>query len=219
MTTTARRPIKKREPITPVQAAWLAELPTKAINAAIDKGELSAVRKATTRRQARRLEIADVFYLILRKNLASLLSQTAKRELYERLVAANLTDWSQQQVRSEFGSDCVISLGNGVVRIQVKSACQQLVKRWEALRLAEQVVISDPSIRGGEPVIRGTRVPVFLIADLMEQGADIKEILEDYPSLNADKLRSALAYVRTHPRRGRPKKAPWKEQRVEQTAR
>jgi hypothetical protein len=32
-------------------------------------------------------------------------------------------------------------------------------------------------------VIRGTRNPVYLIAHLMSQGADAREIMEDYPSL------------------------------------
>jgi uncharacterized protein (DUF433 family) len=79
----------------------------------------------------------------------------------------------------------------------------------ENVERAADVVVSDPEIRGGEPVIRGTRVPVYLIADLMSQGADAREILEDYPSLTANTVRSALACAQTHPRRGRPRKAPW----------
>jgi uncharacterized protein (DUF433 family) len=92
-----------------------------------------------------------------------------------------------------------------MVLIECKPALRRLSKRWIALSRATDVVVSDPEIRGGEPVIRGTRIPVYLIADLLDRGAELREILEDYPSLNAGKIRSALAYAHTHPRRGRPR--------------
>lgn len=82
-------------------------------------------------------------------------------------------------------------------------------KTWQSLRRAEEVIVSDPEIRGGEPVVKGTRVPAYVVADLIDQGADLREILEDYPSLSANKVRAALAFPRTHPRGGRPRKSPW----------
>ena len=48
-----------------------------------------------------------------------------------------------------------------------------------------------------------------MIADLVKQGADIREILEDYPSLDAQMVETAFAYTQTKPKRGRPSKAPW----------
>lgn len=71
-------------------------------------------------------------------------------------------------------------------------------------------VHSDKDIRGGEAVIRNTCAPVDLIGDLIEQGAGLEEVLEDYPCLNAEKTRAAVAYAEARPRRGRPRKAPWK---------
>lgn len=78
------------------------------------------------------------------------------------------------------------------------------------LRDANDTVVSDAGSRGGEPVIRGTRIPVYLIHDLVIPGAGAKEILEDYPALAADNVRAAVAYVQTHPKRGGPREAPWK---------
>jgi uncharacterized protein (DUF433 family) len=48
-----------------------------------------------------------------------------------------------------------------------------------------------------------------MIADLVKQGAGLREILEDYPSLDAQMIQAALAYAQTNPKRGRPSKAPW----------
>lgn len=196
--------------VTPVEAAWLTELSPKTINATIDRGELKAVkRRVATKKRARNLGPADVLYLMLRKDLASALSAAAKRELYQRLTEASLevlSDWNSPIAKQ---CDAEIKLAGGVIRIEMKSTCSRLASRWRALRNATQLVVSDPNIRGGEPVIRNTRVPVYMIADLVKQGADPREILEDYPSIDAPMVEAALAYAQTHPKRGRPSKAPW----------
>ncbi len=71
------------------------------------------------------------------------------------------------------------------------------------------MVLRDPEILGGEPVIRGTRIPVHLVGDILEQGANEEEILSGYPTLKRENLELAHIYVRAYPRRGRPPKHPW----------
>lgn len=44
-------------------------------------------------------------------------------------------------------------------------------------------VISDPSVMGGEPVVRGTRIPAATIAAYLAAGHNDQDIFEDYPSL------------------------------------
>jgi uncharacterized protein (DUF433 family) len=44
-------------------------------------------------------------------------------------------------------------------------------------------VISDPSLMGGEPVVRGTRIPAATIAAYLAAGRTDREVFEDYPSL------------------------------------
>lgn len=209
MPTTISKPDQEKPPtVTPAEAAWLTELSPKTVNATIDRGELGRWPRARVR--ARRLGPADVVYLVLRKELSDVLSATAKRELYDRLVEIMSRPGVAIQSTKERHVDFEIELAGGIIRVEMKRALRRLSKRWQALDCAADVVVSDPGVRGGEPVIRGTRIPVYLIADLMSQGADAREILEDYPSLNAKTLRSALAYAQTHPRRGRPRKAPWR---------
>jgi uncharacterized protein (DUF433 family) len=62
---------------------------------------------------------------------------------------------------------------------------------------------------GGTPVFRGTRIPVYLVADMIEQGTPINEILEGYPALTREMVEFASIYASTHPRRGRPPIPPW----------
>lgn len=210
MTATAIASTNSGRAFTPVEAAWLTELSTKTINASIDRGEVKVLRsRGSVKKRVRNLGPADVLYLMLRKELGTVLSAQAKRELYQRLKDVGLEGLSESISSIEARCDLEIRLAGGVVRIELKEICSRLANRWRALRDATQLVVSDPQIRGGEPVIRSTRVPVYMVADLLNQGADVNEILEDYPSLDAQMVRAALAYVETNPRRGRPSKAPW----------
>jgi uncharacterized protein (DUF433 family) len=63
-----------------------------------------------------------------------------------------------------------------------------------AVRTRDKVV-SDPDILGGVPVIRGTRVPIYVILENLEAGHTIDRILRDYPSLTRGSVREAIHYA------------------------
>ena len=80
------------------------------------------------------------------------------------------------------------------------------------LRRARRLVVSDPEILGGDPVFRGTRIPVHLIGELVAQGSKPTELIESYPRLNAAMIRLAPIYAAAYPPRGRPRRQPWRDQ-------
>jgi uncharacterized protein (DUF433 family) len=47
----------------------------------------------------------------------------------------------------------------------------------------------------GKPLIRGLRISVEMILELLAKGATEEEILEDYPNLEPDDLRAALLHA------------------------
>ncbi|MDR2700141.1 MAG: DUF433 domain-containing protein [Nitrososphaerota archaeon] len=54
----------------------------------------------------------------------------------------------------------------------------------------------NPNVAFGEPVIKGTRIPVQLIVQLLENGVTDEEILTDYyPDLVNEDIKAALLYV------------------------
>jgi len=53
----------------------------------------------------------------------------------------------------------------------------------------------DPRVMGGQPCIRGLRIPVSLIVRLVASGKTIKEILEAYPELEEEDVKQALEYA------------------------
>lgn len=52
----------------------------------------------------------------------------------------------------------------------------------------------DPNICFGKPCIKGTRIWVSFILDMLAEGTSIKEIIEEYPQLTEMDIRSAIAY-------------------------
>ena len=61
-------------------------------------------------------------------------------------------------------------------------------------RLLQRIRI-NPKVMVGKPVIRGTRIPVELIVRMLAQGIIEAEILREYPRLEPDDIRAALAYA------------------------
>ena len=53
----------------------------------------------------------------------------------------------------------------------------------------------DKDVLGGKPVIRGMRISVEMIVELLAKGATQQEILEDYPELEPEDLHAALLYA------------------------
>ena len=62
-------------------------------------------------------------------------------------------------------------------------------------RQLEERVVVDPKVMVGKPITRGTRIPVELIVRMLSQGISEREILDEYPRLQLDDVRAALAYA------------------------
>ena len=58
----------------------------------------------------------------------------------------------------------------------------------------ERIVI-NPEILGGKPLIKGTRLSVEFILELLASGMTQAEILEDYPHITEEDLRAVLEYA------------------------
>ena len=57
------------------------------------------------------------------------------------------------------------------------------------------VIVSDPNIMMGKPIVAGTRVTVELILEKLAAGESYQQILEAYPRLTIDALFSAIAFA------------------------
>jgi len=53
----------------------------------------------------------------------------------------------------------------------------------------------NPNILGGKPIIRGTRISVQFILELLGAGMSTSEIIEEYPHLKRDDILAAASYA------------------------
>ncbi|MGP1273985.1 MAG: DUF433 domain-containing protein [Caulobacterales bacterium] len=60
--------------------------------------------------------------------------------------------------------------------------------------LIDRITI-DPTVMGGQPCVRGLRMRVGDILDLLASGMTEEAVLTDYPYLERDDIRAALAYA------------------------
>ena len=58
-------------------------------------------------------------------------------------------------------------------------------------------ITADPAILGGKACIRGMRISVSLIVNLVANGMTVEEIIADYPDLEPEDIRQALQYARS----------------------
>lgn len=195
-TSTART--RTNSGLSPREAAFATGLSEKTINQAIDRAEVGAPGHARSGGE-RLLGFSDLLYLRLRGDVGRLLSAEGKRRLRQQLA----------HVVRERQRPAAVSIG--MVDVQVEPEMRALEEKVTRIEEARTFVVTDPEVRAGEPVVRGTRIPVHALADLASQGADHEELLEDYPVLTRESLDAALLYARMYPRRGRPRRAPWKD--------
>ncbi len=58
-----------------------------------------------------------------------------------------------------------------------------------------EYITADPQILVGKATIKGTRISVELILELVKGGWSLDQILESYPHLTREQVRAALAYA------------------------
>lgn len=187
---------------TPQEAAILAGVSAKTVQKAIDEKIVDSRTRATVKGRARRWVSAEAVYALTIVRHAELeLPKAKKRAIY---------DWLRDHTESEWRAD-FIPLSD-VVRIQVSDFLTEYIDRVHSYnRAREKVIVRDPEIMGGTPVIRGTRITVYALAGRLEDGETIDDILEDYPRLKREDVEAAIMYAKANPMLGRPSGKPWRK--------
>jgi len=61
--------------------------------------------------------------------------------------------------------------------------------------MAKRIIISDPNILNGKPIIAGTRISVELIMNFLASGMSVEDILSEYKELRKEEVIAAIAYA------------------------
>ncbi|MEL6439811.1 MAG: DUF433 domain-containing protein [Cyanobacteria bacterium J06621_8] len=61
-----------------------------------------------------------------------------------------------------------------------------------------EVIQKTPGVSGGKACVRNTRIPVWTLVSLRQQGATEQELLDNYPSLTLEDLTAVWGYYYNH---------------------
>lgn len=182
------------------EAAVATGVSARKINRLIDDAVLpkSVCTKVGTRRALRAFAVPMVSF---GASDGAKLSKRMRLEAMRMIEKFTKENWPRLCNEPEharllrFESGCIIiSLGE-----PVSAAMEGLNQLSDALYR----IVKEPKVRGGLPVVRGTRISVYEIADaLLSDGLEIA--LEDFPVLSREDAEAAALYARAHPRTGRP---------------
>ena len=185
------------------EAAAIAEVSPDLVRTALEKKAVTPSHRQKVGKAVRhQFSVGDVLLVKLLVEFPFPLSQKDKQSLAQILAQGNKksAQWSQE------GNDLVYRSGEMQMSIECKSLRQTVAKNLAAYRWGRRRVVSSPNVLGGEPVFRGTRIPLQHVASLFRKRVPESEIAEDFPSLNSRDLAYARLVARVGDRPGRPKK-------------
>lgn len=185
------------------EAAAIAEVSPDTIRTALEKKAVTPSGRQRAGKAVRhRFSAGDVLLVKLLAEFPFPLSRRDKQSLAQILVHGDgeASDWSVK------GRDIVFQSGETRIVMGCKSLRRTVDRNLAAYRWGQRRVVSSPDVLGGEPVFRGTRIPVQHVASLFRKGVSEQEIAEDFPSLSARDLAYARLAARLGQKPGRPKK-------------
>jgi uncharacterized protein (DUF433 family) len=187
---------------TTAEAAELAETLPRAVEKAIEEG-IVEVRKAPASkggtRRRRLLSAQGVYYVAFLKRCGLHFSREHKQRLW--------TCFKETPADRLLTAKWRVSPGIEIRPGEVLAPVLERVIRYARAR--ERWIEMNPDIKGGTPVIKGTRVSVYAVHGRITHGDTIDDILEDDPALSREALEAALAYAHANPLVGRPGGRPW----------
>jgi len=195
------------ETLTLSEAGYILDRSPAALNKAVDTGVIRARQRRVGKAVQRLIGPAELRFLLLSEKLEGDLTPAGRRRLYEA-------------VRRLSADAHRVALGEVILDLaRIDEDLKSRLRRLEAVR---KWVDAGDDEQG--PVMKGTRIPVYMVAALA-RGQTMEEILEDFPSLTREgiwldlydlsdtvRLRSADAEsfpVAPMPKDPRPGCRPW----------
>ena len=182
---------------TPREVAELAGAPKSAVEKAIEERVILARKVRVGRRERRVLALDAIVYAKFMRSMPIPMDLKSKRALARAItLVKEFKAW-----RYELSPAVELNVG------RVVGEAVDLARSYAAAR--DKLIVEDPEILGGTPVIRGTRVSVYAILGRLTGGDTVEDVLEDHPDLSREAVEMAAIYARTHPLVGRPGGRPW----------
>ncbi|CAM2843024.1 hypothetical protein JHFBIEKO_2033 [Methylobacterium mesophilicum] len=171
--------------LTVPEAAFVTQSSVRGVNSEIDAGIVSGHGKPV-----REIGSADLLYLATVRDLRVDLTPALRQRLRNAIAAAHDARRNTAQVSH--------------LSVALDAVEAELADRLQILdRLRNEAIEQNAEIMGGEPVLRGTRIPARHVADMVRHGASPESLAEEF-DLTSDQVSAAILFDRVSPRQGRP---------------
>jgi uncharacterized protein (DUF433 family) len=77
----------------------------------------------------------------------------------------------------------------------IKNGIYSTDRERREIKMEEHLIVCDPEILNGKPIIKGTRISVALIMQCIASGMTKEDILRGYPTLTPEGLEAALDFA------------------------
>ena len=168
------------------EAAYVTGIPLRQVHRIIDAGLLGTAAKR--RNGTRSISMRALVGLKLAHQTTEVLTLEGRRRLVRRV----LDDPEARTVRTD------------AVSVDVRPMKSEVKRGLASLDKAKKMIVSHKEILGGAPCLKGTRIAVHDISDMLENGDTASAIVAAYPMLTEAQIVAAAAYAEAYPRRGRP---------------
>jgi uncharacterized protein (DUF433 family) len=198
-----------RDMLKPTEAAVVAHVAVRDINRIFDEDIFPSEIFSSLFDDNRRVSaigcglISFYFETALRLTAAERLSVV--REVSERLSTEVMHTPLKRALAAMKAEKRLWMVKDECLTVDLSPFFRGVAERLNRLSAARDLVVSDPDILDGMPVIRGTRIPVYDVAASVKAGIPFERILAAYPSLDRDKVELAALYAEANPARGRPR--------------
>jgi uncharacterized protein (DUF433 family) len=184
------------------EAAAIAGIPETTIRTAIEKRSIRPSSSRVGKSIRYEFDLNELLFIKLLTEFPFSLPKEDKDSL-RQLVGKSSGSMGRWQMR---GPDLLMKKGELSVSVHYRPLRKQLLQNVNLYRKGAGRIVSDPEILSGEPVFKGTRIPLEHIAGLLRKGSSEAEIREDYPALSDLDLAFASIHARMSPPPGRPRK-------------
>ena len=169
--------------LTPNEAAFTVGRAVDAVQRAVDSGVVEKRTRTIRGRKRRVFGRSELRFFQVVAGVEDDLTPKGRRKLYEAILHPR-------------GKRVAI----GLLEVDIADVDRQINERLAELKRIKEVVEARPS---SEPVLRGTDVPVHVVAALAEAGG-ADEAVRAYPSLSRATVDAAVQYAQVYPKKGRP---------------
>ena len=172
------------------EAACVTGVPLKQVHRIIDAGLVGTAGTGDGRGRA--IHCDALVGLRLAHEVTDLLTLDGRRRLVRYLL-----DHPDAKTARERAVSVDVRTMKGAVRAGLAM-----------LSSARDAVERDEGVLSGTPCVKGTRIPVHDIAEMLTNGDSAQAIHEAFPQLSKRQIELAAFYARAYPRRGRPRREP-----------